>query len=160
MQVQRDRNVLIVGSVLLGAYLLQAALGWEWGWLAELQEVETFKRWSGVGLLAYLLHQWWLSLGRSRGWARAAKRSYRLHQWLGAASPAIFYLHSMHLGYGFLLLLSTVYLGNIAIGLSHRVVHRPKRKLLWTPWMVLHVAASLLVTFLALYHVWIVVWYE
>lgn len=160
MRGGRNAPSLIVGAILLALYLLQAAVGWEWDWLARLQEIELFKRWSGGVLLAYLLHQWWLSLGRSRGWARLAKKSYWLHQWMGVLSPAFFYAHSMRLGYGFLLLLSTVYLGNVVIGLSHRAVNQLELRRLGTPWMILHITASLLVSILALYHVWIVVWYE
>lgn len=155
-----NRPITVLGGVLLALYLLQAALGLEWTWLAEQQGEETFKRWSGVLLLCYLAQQWWLSVGRWRGWARQAKKSYRTHQWMGALAPAFLYAHSMRLGYGFLLLLSTVYLGNLVVGLSHRTVSRPPRRRLGTPWMVVHIAASLLVTVLALYHAWIVVWYE
>jgi hypothetical protein len=149
-----------VGAALLAAYLIQWAAGLEWTWLAEVQQVRGFKLASGALLGVYVAQQWWLSVGRARGWARNAKRSYRLHKLLGALAPAFFYLHAVKPGYGFLLLLSTVYLANVGVGLASPDLLRKKPRWYTFPWMVVHVALAVLVTVLAGYHLWIAMTFE
>jgi hypothetical protein len=139
---------------------VQATLGLRWTWLAEAQTGDDFKLVTGLLLLSYLAHQWWLSVGRSRGWARAAKRSYKAHKWLGAAAPAFFYLHSVKPGYGYLMLLATVYLANVAVGLASPDLFRSKPRWYTVPWMVAHVSLAVVVTALAVYHLWIALAFE
>ncbi|MEM7483230.1 MAG: hypothetical protein AAF481_18850 [Acidobacteriota bacterium] len=158
--IRRERRRAALGIFLLSVYLVQAILGWEWSWLAGKQLDESFKRWTGCLLLAYLLHQWWLTVGRAMGWARAAKKSYRLHKNLGLVAPVFFYFHSMRLGYGYLLLLSSVYLGNLLVGYLHPVSIGFKPKMLSFPWMVVHVALAVLTMLVVAYHTWFVLYYE
>ncbi|MEM7050805.1 MAG: hypothetical protein AAF604_14150 [Acidobacteriota bacterium] len=158
--LQRERIKAAVGVSLLAAYLLQALLGLEWTWLAERQVEQNFRRWTGVVLLIYLGHQWLLSLSRVMGWAKLAKKGYQHHKILGLAAPVVFYLHSIHLGYGYLLLLSTVYLANMLVGYVHPISLGIKPKLYAFPWMVAHVALSVLITVVVAYHIWFVFYYE
>jgi hypothetical protein len=146
---------VVVGAVLLAAYLLQAALGLEWPWLAARQGERTFKLCTGALLLAYLAHQWWLAVGRANGWARAAKRSYRAHKLLGAAAPLFLYLHSLRVGYGYLVVLSTVFLANVGLGLVSPDLFRRKPKWFTVPWMITHVGLAVVLAALALFHLWI-----
>jgi hypothetical protein len=122
--------------------------------------VRGFKLASGALLGVYVAQQWWLSVGRARGWARNAKRSYRLHKLLGALAPAFFYLHAVKPGYGFLLLLSTVYMANVGVGLASPDLLRKKPRWYTFPWMVVHVALAVLVTVLVGYHLWIAMTFE
>ena len=94
-------------------------------------------------------------MGRANGWARAAKRSYKIHKYLGAAAPLVFYLHAVRPGYGYQVLLSTVFLSNVALGLISPDLFRRKPKWFTVPWMISHVGLAVVLTFVALYHLWI-----
>lgn len=148
------------GLLLLALLALPLALGWRWSWLAAHQQEELYKRWTGALLLLFLGHQWWLAIGRSRGWVRAAKRSFHAHRYVGLAAPLFFFAHSQQLGFGFLVLLSTVFLGNTLLGLLHPGLLRLGGRRLTNVWLVTHVAASLLVAALALYHGWVAFYFE
>src|SRR5690606_25095289 len=53
-----------VGLVLLVLYLAQGVFGWEWPWLLALQELESYRRWSGAVLLGFIGVQWILPVLR------------------------------------------------------------------------------------------------
>jgi hypothetical protein len=83
-----------------------------------------------------------------------------LHKWLGALSPLFFYIHSMDLGYGYLLLLSYVFLTNALLGYINLDVVKNNSELLFKGWMIVHVALSLIVTFLLFFHISMVFYYK
>jgi len=75
-------------------------------------------------------------------------------------APVLFFVHSQRLGFGFLLLLSALFLGNTLLGYLHPQSLGWRSRRLSSPWMVIHVAASVVVTVLAVYHGWIVFYFE
>lgn len=152
-------------SFYLGFLLLVVILGMQlvelhWVWLSTLQANELYKRWSGFGLLLYIAAQWYLSALRIHGKTEAAKQHYQIHKQLGILAPLVFYLHSMKLGYAYLLLLSIVYLANVAVGLCNREFVKIKNERFMYYWMIVHVALSVCTVALAIYHLFIVFYYE
>ena len=117
-----------------------------------------FKCATGAVLAAYLVFQWQLALARLRGASKSGKRLYAWHRSVGAAGPVLLYVHAATRGFGYLTMLSGVFLANHLLGAVHPGAGK-NRKLL-TPWMVSHVAASVLLVVLAGYHVWHALSYE
>ncbi len=152
--------LFLVGIALLVGLTLLLTWGPEWAWLAEQQTNPTFKFLSGGALAAYLLHQWWLAVARGLRWNRMAKRAYEPHRYFGVLAPIVFYVHSIRWGYGFLILLSTTYVSNVAIGMIGP--ERFHRSAPWyrAGWTVLHVAFAAVVTALAASHAWFAFYYE
>ena len=54
----------ILGLVLLCAFFIQFFLQLEWNWLFELQQMEMYKRWSGLVLALFIAFQWALTFTR------------------------------------------------------------------------------------------------
>lgn len=160
--IWRDRGIVLVGLLLLSAYLAQGALGLEWPWLRALQDEESYRRWSGAALLTFVAAQWVLPVQRLRGKHRAAATAYPWHRWLGALAPVFFYAHAESTGYGYLLALSFVYLANVAVGLADKTLVRDPalRERYARLWLVPHVVLAFLTVGLALFHVIVVFAYE
>jgi hypothetical protein len=143
-----------IGACMLALYVAQGCLGFEWQPLTTLQQDDRYKVTSGCVLALFLLHN--SLVGRRRIFAPISSLFW--HKLAGAFAPLILYLHASRFGYGYLLLLSSVFVGTLAIGLFHRVAMRAKW--LFTTWFILHVAtASTLVVF-AGYHAVIALAYE
>lgn len=152
----------LVGFALSGAFLCQAMGAWHWPWLRALQQIELYRQWSGLFLLLYLAGQFLLPLARRYGSRPLQRRHYRWHQWQGALAPLIYYVHSMQLGYAYLLVLSIVYFANIIVGLSSAEVmlkYVTIRRYAHY-WLILHISLSLLTVALVLYHLYIVLAYS
>jgi hypothetical protein len=69
------------------------------------------------------------------------------------------FLHSTRLGFGYLVVLSGVYLANSVVGLVNPSAF-PRMKSVLSPWTVVHVALSVLLVALTLYHAWTALYYE
>jgi hypothetical protein len=112
------------------------------------------------GLLGVLLVlQWGLSLARMGGAGRLAKKLYWWHSMLGAVAPLLLLLHSTTLGYGYVMMLSTLFLLNIALGVaSPNLVPALRKHLL--AWTSSHVAISAVVVVLAVHHAWTALYFE
>ncbi len=151
----------IVGLVLLFAFLIQFFLKLEWGWLYELQEEEMYKRWSGLFLAIFIVFQWVLSLTRTvKKWKKHAMNMQAIHKWVGALSPIFFYIHSMGMGYGYLLLLSYIFFANTLLGYFNLDVLKNNSDALFKGWMISHVALSLVVSIMMVFHVTMVFYYK
>lgn len=151
----------IIGLVLLFAFFLQFFLKLEWNWLLELQQGEMYKRWSGLFLALFIVFQWMLSLTRSIKKLRKHNLTMQsIHKWLGAVSPLFFYIHSANLGYGYLLLLTYIFFSNALLGYINLEVIKNKGELLFKGWMITHVALSLIITSLLLFHITMVFYYK
>jgi methionine sulfoxide reductase heme-binding subunit len=151
----------VVGLVLFAAYILQYSLSLNWTWLNSLQQNEMYKRWSGLVLAIFILFQWLLSFTR----IMPKLRPYNLkmtnwHKWLGAISPILFYMHSAHLGFGYLLLLSYLFLINTLIGYINLDFVKTNSEILFKLWMIFHVTFSVIITFLMFFHIGIVFYYK
>jgi len=112
------------------------------------------------GLLAcYVLFQWALSLCRVQRYNRLAKKLYGWHHVVGGLGPALLMLHSTRAGFGYLAVLSTSFLLNVGLGVAnhHNV---PKLKAMRDTWVVSHIALSIVVVSLGVYHAWTAFWFE
>ena len=150
-----------VGLILLSLYVLQRVLHIEWDWLVNLQGQEMFKRWSGLALALFITFQWLLTLTRVKKKLRKyALKMNGLHKWIGAISPLFFYVHSTNLGYGYLLLLSYIFLANTLLGYINLDIIKSKSDVVFKSWMIIHVAFSIIITILMFFHIGVVFYYK
>lgn len=160
---RKDVAVVTLGLALLLAYLAQAALGVYWPWLEALQADESYRRWSGALVAAYILAQWTLAARRAQGAsAKVTGRSISRHRALGAVAPLVFYAHATHFGYAMLFALSVAYLGNAVVGLFDKtwLKGQAARARYHRRWLPIHIAISCLLVGLALVHLWVVFAYQ
>jgi len=140
-------------------FLEQFVLGSEWGPLGVWQRQTWYKVASGSLLAGFVGFQWLLALLRVNRWARAARVLYSWHQTAGAFSPVLLFLHSTRLGFGYLLLLSTVYMANNVVGLVSPSTF-PRLKIVLPFWVIAHIALSVLLAAMVVYHAWTALSYE
>ena len=153
--------VTVVGLILLVLYFLQYLLKIEWFWLSELQQQEAYKRWSGLGMALFITFQWVLTFSRVvKRFRKYAMKITELHKWAGALSPLFFYIHSMGMGYGYLLLLAYLFFSNMLIGQINLDVIKNSNETLFKGWMILHVALSVMITFIMFFHIGVVFYYK
>ncbi|MDO6758844.1 hypothetical protein Q4566_01425 [Tamlana sp. 2_MG-2023] len=120
-----------------------------------------YKRWSGLVLALFICFQWMLTLTRTVvKWRKHAMTMQIIHKWLGAISPLFFYFHSLALGYGYLLLLSYVFFSNTLLGYLNLDVIKSRSDAWFKGWMITHVALSMMVSILLLFHVVMVFYYK
>ncbi len=151
----------LIGLVLLSAFFLQFFLKLEWHWLYDLQQQEMYKRWSGLALALFIAFQWILTLTRViKRLKKHAMSMQTIHKWLGTVSPLFFYIHSMALGYGYLLLLSYIFFSNTLLGYFNLDVIKNNSDLLFKGWMIAHVALSIIVTIMMVFHITMVFYYK
>lgn len=159
--VLSNNKSTLVGLVLLIAFLIQYFFGLQWDWLFQLQSEEMYKRWSGLFLALLINFQWLLTIFRiTKKWRPYAMTMQTIHKWLGALSPIVFYIHSMSIGYGYLLLLSYVFLSNALLGYLNLDVIKNNSDLLFKGWMITHVALSIIITILMFFHITMVFYYK
>lgn len=159
--VFKSNKSTLLGLLLLTAYFLQFFLKLEWNWLFQLQQEEIYKRWSGVLLALFILFQWLLTFTRViKKWRKYNITMQSLHKWIGAVSPLFFYIHSIQLGYGYLMLMSYVFLFNTLLGYINLDVLKSNNDFLFKGWMMAHVALSIIITFLLVFHVNTVFYYK
>jgi hypothetical protein len=140
-------------------FLAQVDLEFEWRPLNVWQGLTWYKIASGSLLAGFVCFQWLLALLRANRWTRAARALYPWHQMAGAFSPVFLFLHSTRLGFGYLFVLSTVYVANNVLGLLSPSAF-PRLKTLVPFWLIAHIALSVLLAALAVYHVWTALYYE
>lgn len=157
-----DQVFMTIGLILVAAFLLQALFQIKWPWLENIQVLESYKRWSGLGLLLYMGGQWILPYLRFNGRFKAAARHYRLHKRQGAFMPLVYYFHSTAFGYGYLLALSSFLFANLVLGfLEPGVAARPAFRQRYSfVWLATHVALSVLIMALVAYHIFVVFYYQ
>ena len=155
-------NVLNFGLLLFALYILQYLLPVKWTWLLNLQEYnQMYKRWSGLAIFLLIVFQWVLTF--TRVVKKLRKYSVKLtnwHKWIGALSPILFYIHVMNFGYGYLALLSYLFFANILLGIINLDVIKSKKNWIFQSWMITHVAFSIVITFIAIFHIGVVFYYK
>ena len=154
--------VKLLGISLVLFFILQQFFAMAWPQLTELQSIESYKRWTGVGLLGIILAQWGLSLSRYLQLSPKTLHKVLLwHEWVGAFAPIVFFLHSTHLGIAFyLIILSSLFITNTIIGLFLRSSRQFFGNNVRLFLLFLHIIASIAVLFLSLLHVGVVFYYE
>ncbi|MEM6829093.1 MAG: hypothetical protein AAGA66_12930 [Bacteroidota bacterium] len=152
---------IATGLTLFILFVAQDLFQWKLPALQELQQDEMYRRWSGLVLSLIILFQWTLSLVRSRPrWEELSLKFYNIHNWVGAFTPLLFYLHSTQTGFAYLFVLSITFFGNFLLGTFNLDVLKARSAFIFQAWMILHVAASFFITFLTIYHIWVVFYYE
>ena len=156
-----NKKYVYIGLTLLFLYLLQFFLDLKWQWLFQLQQDQMYRRWSGLVLSLFILFQWWLSLTRVvKPLRKISLKMVKVHKWVGAVSPLFFYAHAMAFGYGYLLLLTYIFLVNTALGYVNLELIKSRNQLFFQGWMISHVAFSLIITILMWYHIGVVFYYK
>ena len=152
---------IITGLTFFTFYIVQDVFGLKLESLELLQQDQMYRRWSGLGLSLVILFQWSLSLVRTKPkWEDLSLKFYNIHNWVGAFTPLLFYIHSTKLGFAYLFVLSITFFFNFLLGTLNLDVLKSKSQIVFQGWMVLHVAASFFITFLTIYHIWVVFYYE
>ena len=141
-----DRVCLAIGAGLLALYIAQAALGLEVPVLVRLQHHERYKVVTGCVLAAYLLHQ--SLMARRRIYDPVGVLVW--HKLAGACAPLLLYLHASRFGYGYLFLLSVLFVGTVGLALLHRVSLRARTVYAW--WFVLHIVTASCLVVVSGYH--------
>lgn len=150
-----------IGLLLLFLYVIQYVVGLKWEWLYSLQQDEMYKRWSGLGLALFILIQWLLTFSRIiNKLKKHAAKVTNFHKWVGAFSPLFFYIHSISFGYGYLMLLTYIFLINNFIGYFNLDVIKSTNEALFKGWMITHVAFSIVITVLLVFHINMVFYYK
>jgi hypothetical protein len=149
----------VLGAILWILFLEQWVLDLDWPAVRAWQVRFPNKIATGAGLAAFLSFQWLLALCRVGGFTRAARALYPWHQTIGALAPALLFLHSTRLGFGYLIALSSVYLANNVVGLVNPSAF-PRLKSVLSTWTIVHIALSVLLVALAGYHAWTALYYE
>ncbi len=153
--------MLSIGSTLLICYIIQYAFVIRWDWMYTLQLDEMYKRWSGVAVAIFILLQWLLTLTRVvKRWRKYAMKLVSFHKWLGAFSPILFYIHAMEFGFGYLALLSYLFFANMLLGTVNLDIVKSKKDWVFQSWMIVHVAFSVLITFILFFHIGVVFYYK
>jgi hypothetical protein len=149
----------VAGAILWVLFLEQLELRIDWPAVRIWQSQFPNKVATGAALALFLSFQWLLAACRMSGRLRAAKALHPWHQTIGILAPVILFLHSTRLGVGYLVVLSGVYLANSVVGLVNPSAF-PRMKSVLSPWTVVHVALSVLLVALTLYHAWTALYYE
>ena len=150
-----------IGLLLLLLYLMQFILDLKWEWLYNRQQEELYKRWSGLGLALFIVIQWLLTFSRIiKTLRKYSSKVTNIHKWFGALSPLLFYFHSMSFGYGYLMLLTYIFLVNNFIGYFNLDVIKSTNEVLFKGWMITHVAFSMVITILMVFHIGMVFYYK
>lgn len=158
---QNSKIYIYVGAVLFVLFLVQDLLDIRWTWLFESQKDQMFKRWTGLAVGVFIAFQWLLSLVKTVNKFSDFVQSFtKIHKWFGAFSPLVYYVHSMEFGFAYLLFLSLVFFGNFLLGLLNTDFIKSKSQLYFQGWMILHVACSIIVALVMLYHVYVVFYYK
>ena len=150
---------MVIGAILWVLFLEQLGLDLDWPALRALQGRFWYKVATGSLLATFLSFQWLLALCRVTGSMRAAKALYPWHQTIGALAPALLFIHSTRLGFGYLVVLCVVYLANNLVGLINPSAF-PRVKSVLSLWTVVHIALSVLLVALTAYHAWTALYYE
>lgn len=148
----------LLAALLLSAYIIQDTAGIRWEWLAHLQTIDLYKYISGSCLLIYIGWQWHIFLARQRG--VKIQGMLVLHQRSGAFAPILFYLHSAQAGYGYLAILSWIFLANVIVGVASPLGVKIRSKTYTASWVILHVLLAALTVILAVFHAYIAVYYK
>lgn len=157
---QKNKST-ILGLILLLLFFLQFALNMEWTWLEKLQQIEMYKRWSGLGLALLITFQWILTISRIiKKFRKHTVKMTAIHKWIGAISPLFFFVHSTGMGYGYLLLLSYVFFSNALLGYFNLDVIKNNSDWLFKGWMISHVALSITITIIMVFHIGMVFYYK
>lgn len=163
-RLSTGKGYIVLGVLLVIAFLLQDWLQIKSEWLESIQSGETYIRWTGWLLAGYMLYQTFLPALRLFGYSKEKMtiQHYHFHKLAGVLAPLVFYIHSTKLGYAYLFVLSVVYFANVLMAyLNKDIFEDEQRKQDYTfYWMPTHVSLSVLTITLVLYHIYVVYAYQ
>ena len=155
------KTPIYIGYGLLAFFIIQLILPFQWPYLSEWQANESYRRWSGTALMVYIALQWLLTLFRMRSpVSRTSNLLLLIHKWIGAFSPLMFFIHSVGLGFGYLLILGSTFFFNFVLGLLNVQIIKSFGNRLFQAWYITHISLSVLITVLAGLHIWVVFYYK
>ena len=159
--MKNNTYITIVGLLLFCLYLIQHIFELKFLGLESIQQVENYKRCSGLAIGLLIASQWLLTF--SRIIPKFRKKSgiiNDIHKWIGVLSPIFLYIHSTRLGLGYLALFSYLFLANVLLGTVNLDVIKSQKNWIFKSWMISHVAISMCITFLLFFHIGIVFYYK
>ncbi len=154
------RKYTIAGGLCLIAYVVQDVFALKWAWLQQMQQDEIYKQISGLTLLLIIFQQWRLFWLRMQNHKAATYALLMRHLFWGVIVLFPFYFHVNNLGYGYLFVLSSVFLVTYALGLLYPPTIGIHSKSLCNLWLIAHVALSCFLILLIGQHIFIAYWYE
>lgn len=155
----KKRNSLVC-VLLLCVYVFQDYFGLKWPWLLERQQDDIYKQLSGLIVLLFILQQWQLFWFRMQDNKNATYTIYTRHLTRGIAAPIVLYFHAHTFGYGYLFLLTVVFLSSFVLGSLYPPLFHLRYKWLCNTWLIVHVGLSSFLLVLACQHVFVSYWYE
>ena len=159
--MNRNTTYVYLGIILFVLYISQEVFSLKINFLEDLQNIESYRRWSGLLLFLVILYQWVMTFIRIKSSNPVViENFYKIHTWLGALTPLIFYIHSTKPGFAYLLLLTLAFYANFLLGMFNLDFIKSKVSWYFQTWMIMHVSLSVLITATAFYHVWIVFYYN
>ena len=160
-KVNQSKAYFYLGLGLFFAFLLQAFFQLKIPWLETLQSQQTYKIYSGLFVIFYMLTQFIMPYNKSCEIPHATADTYQQHKLRGAFAPLIFFIHSSQFGVAYLLMLSLVYFANILLGLfNHERIENPLYRInYFKVWLPAHIVLSLLTVALIAFHIYVIVSY-
>lgn len=151
---------LIVGTFLLALYFTQLNLNLRWVWLDSLQGSEIYQQITGFILLAYVIMQGRLGVQRLTKPNIPFRYLLANHKMIGVFGPALFYIHSMDVGFAYQVVLTFVFLGNSLLGYLSPQAIKLRKKWYALSWTILHIGLAILTLVLMLFHIFVVYYYS
>jgi len=146
-----------VGLLLLIAFFLQDALQLKMDWLETLQSQDTYKIYSGIFFLIYLISLFVLPYTKLSNKRRFNAKAYQKHKHRGVLAPVIFYIHSTNFGTVYLLALTLSFFATLITGLfNHDCFYSIKRESYFKKWLPLHISFGVITMFLIGFHIYVV----
>jgi len=160
-KVNQSKRYFYLGLALFMAFVMQDVAQLKMAWLENLQINETYKIYSGLFVVLYMISQFVMSYNKSCEAPHASAATYQQHKFMGALAPLVFYVHSTQFGVAYLLMLSLVYFGNFLLGLfNHERIKEPiKRIRYFKYWLPTHIVFSVLSLALIGFHIFVVASY-
>ncbi len=159
--MRRNTTYVYLGAVLFILYVLQEVFQLKFDSLESMQQNEAYRRWSGLLVFLIIVYQWMMTFVRIKSKnPYTVERFYTIHTWMGVLTPLFFYIHSTKPGFAYLLLLTMAFYANFLLGMFNLDVIKTRAKWYFQLWMIMHVSFSLVITFISLYHIWIVFYYN
>lgn len=160
-RINQSKTYFYLGLVFFFAFLIQELFQLKMPWLESLQSQETYKIYSGLFLVIYMMTQFIMPYNKSCERPHASADTYKQHKFRGAFAPLVFFIHSTQFGVAYLLLLSIVYFSNFLLGLfNHERIESPiKRIRYFKVWLPSHIILSVLTVALIGFHIYVVASY-
>lgn len=159
--MKQSKYITIIGLSLFCIYFIQEIFQIKYTSLELLQQQEMYKRWSGLVLGVFISTQWLLTFSRIIPKLRSKSETINtIHKWIGVLSPLLLYIHSTKFGFGYLTVFSYLFLVNVLLGTINLDIIKSTKNWIFKGWMITHVALSMCITFLLVFHIGAVFYFK